>query len=153
METTPELQSASAIKAQLDGTADRPEPETSNPKDQKVYEFDLDYTDVRGVRWTGHFVNHILTIKEKRLVKVIKARLGGGVPVSSLDADVWEMNEMIAHLQVSLDVNAEGFPHWAKDLENLEDEAIVFELFKEVDGHEARFHRREPLDQEGAGAA
>jgi hypothetical protein len=148
----PELKSATQITAELQGSAGNPdEVQSADPKDSKEYTFDFSHTDPRGKVWTGKFTNRILTVKQRRLMKVTKAQLAGGVPMSALDADIWEMNEMIAHLSVSLVKTAEGFPSWAKDLEELYDEEIITKLYGEVASHEATFHRRKSPAEAGAG--
>jgi len=141
--TVPELQSAAEIVSSLKGETKDPKDAPVDPRDEPVYEFDFAHTDPRGKVWRGHFKNRILTIKQRRLVKVTKAQLAGGVPMAALDADAWEMNEIIAHLSVSLDPSVKGFPDWANNLEDLYDERLVFKLYEEVALHEARFSRRE----------
>jgi hypothetical protein len=74
--------------------------------------------------------------------------MGGGVPVAALDADLWELNEMLAHLSISLTER----PEWAKELEDLFDEELIVEIYKEVISHEDRFHRR-GADPEDSGSA
>jgi len=137
----PELKTAAEIAADLRGAA----PDTDDdPRDAKAYTFDFSHTDPRGKVWSGKFTNRILTIRQRRLMKVTKAQMAEGVPMTALDADIWETNEMVAHLAVSLDAKAPGFPEWAKRLEDLYDEAIIVKLYSEVASHEARFHRRGP---------
>lgn len=140
----PELKSATQIAAELDGGADTPDP-TEDPRDSKEYTFEFSHTDVRGKRWFGKFTNRILTIKKRRQVKVLKAQMAGGVSVAALDVEAWEINEMIAHLSVSLDRRSGNIPKWALDLEDLEDSQIVEKLYVEVASHEARFHRRDTI--------
>jgi hypothetical protein len=144
-----ELKSANQIAAELQGTADSPE-EQSNPKDEKRYSFEFSHTDSRGKVFRGTFVNEILSIRQRRLMKITKARLSGNVTVGALDADIWELNEMIAHLTISLDKSADGFPRWAEDLEGLYDESVIQALYEEVASHEARFHRRDAAAEAGS---
>lgn len=145
--TIPELKSAAQIVSELEGQADKAEDENIDPREAKEYTFDFSYTDARGKTWAGKFTNRILTIRQRRQVKVMKAQLSGGLSVASLDADVWEMNEMIAHLSVSL---AKPVPEWARDLEALFDEQIVIKLYEEVALHEATFHGRDAADSASA---
>ena len=144
-----EMRTAAQIAAELKGPAivgETPE----DPKDAKVFVFDFEYKDARGKVWAGKFTNHILTVRQKRLLKVTKAKLSGGVSVASLDVDIWQLNEMLAHLMLSLDQQAPGFPSWARDLEELFDEQIIERLYEEVASHEARFHRRGEAQEESA---
>jgi len=135
--TIPELKSAAQLAAEIKGDSESISP-TADPRDVKEFSFELDYTDARGHAWTGKFKNRILTIGEKRKAKILKAQLSGMAPVSALDTDVWDMNGLLAHLQFSLIEK----PEWAKDLEKLDDEGVVYKIWEEVDSHEARFHRR-----------
>jgi len=133
----PELQSVENLTAQQASTA----PEI-DPRDEVEYRFEFEHVDSRGKRWVGSFVNKILTLKQRRQMKITKAQLGGGLSVAALDADVWEQNEMIAHLAISLDHGAKGFPDWAKSLEDLHDISVIEALYAEVVSHETRFFRR-----------
>lgn len=147
----PELKTASQLREETDANiAVVPD---VDPRDSVEYTFEFHYADARGKLWTGKFTNRILTIGQKRAVKVLKAKLSGQVSVASLDADVWELNEILAHLAYSLDTKVPSFPEWARDLEKLHDEGIVYALWKEVDSHESRFRRRGTADQSGAGTA
>ena len=137
----PELKSAVEIAAELTGES-KETSEPVDPRDATTFVFKFSHTDARGKIWSGKFTNHILTVRQRRLMKITKAQLAGGVPLSALDADAWELNECIAHLAVSLDRAADGFPKWAENLEDLYDETIIFKLYTEVASHEARFHRR-----------
>jgi hypothetical protein len=144
----PELKSASQLRDETDATiAAVPD---MDPRDSVEYTFDFNYADVRGKLWAGKFTNRILTISQRRAVKILKAKLGAQVSVAALDVAVWEMNEIISHLAYSLDTKAKGFPEWAKNLDALHDEAVVWALWKEVDGHEARFCRRGTADSASA---
>jgi len=144
---------ATAIADAVTGQVTRSkEPDALDPKDSKDYTFEFSYTDPRGGRWEGTFANKILTIGQQRQVKIIKAKLAGGVSVESQDASVWQMNEMIAHLLVSLDRKAPGFPSWAGELDKLYDEQIVYKLYAEVASHENRFWRRDS-NQEGVASS
>lgn len=99
------------------------------------HEFDLDYTDSRGMLWTGHFKTHVLTLGEKTQVGLTRARLAGGVSPISLDPQTLDILEMQAHLAVALD----GGPEWAKNLSGIRDINVLAEVYKEVLSHEERF--------------
>jgi hypothetical protein len=142
----PELLPAEQITADVCGNNSQEIKEDEDPKSHHEYSFDFKYVDARGHAWIGKFKNKILTIFEKQKVKVIKAQMSGGISVAALDGDIWQLNEMIAHMAVSLVEK----PKWADNLTSLYDETIIDELYKEVASHEARFHRREPIDSAGA---
>ena len=97
--------------------------------------FDLDYTDVRGYKWTGKFKTHILTIKERAAVGLTRSRLTANTPASVIDASTLNLLEMLAHLAVALD----HAPEWASDLGSLYDVGVVGAIYGEVASHEARF--------------
>jgi hypothetical protein len=148
----PELKSAAQLAADIKGDGEQ-KSTTADPRDAKEYSFELAWTDPRGHEWTGKFTNRILNIGDRRKAKVMKAQLGGNVSVEALDVDIWDLNGILAHLAFSLIRK----PEWAKDLEKLEELGVVYEIWKEVDSHEARFHRRGPAaadskrgDQDGA---
>lgn len=143
----PELGDSATVAARVTGRdkADQVG-ESQDPRDAKRYTFPFEYTDARGKVWRGTFTNNVLTVGQYRQVKIIKANLNAALPVSALDASTWELNEMVSHLMVSLDQEAEGFPAWAKKLDDLYDARIIEALYQEVASHEARFHRREPVD-------
>lgn len=145
----PELKSAAQIASELDRKDSNEE--TQDPKEARAYTFDFSYTDARGKLYAGKFTNQILTIKQRRQVKVTKAQMSGGVSVSALDADQWEMNEMIAHMAISLD--RKSMPEWALDLEELTDDRIVYQLYAEVASHEATFRGGGAADPSGEAAS
>ena len=97
--------------------------------------FTLDYTDQRGYHWGGTFKTHILTIKERTVVGLTRARLSGGVPPESLDSTTISILEIQAHLAVSLD----DAPDWADNLVEFRDIGVLAEIYKEVASHEAQF--------------
>jgi hypothetical protein len=147
----PELKTVAELADQITGEAkDTPE-EAVDPRDSPTFTFDFVYTDPRGKQWSGRFTNRILTNGMRRQQKVVKAHLAGGASIMTLDTDQWQMNEMAAHLAISLDQKADGFPSWAKNLDSLHDDGIVAALYKEVDGHEARFRRRDAVAAQGEG--
>jgi hypothetical protein len=145
--TIPELKSAAQLAAEIKGDGEK-QPETPDPKDAKEYSFELAWTDPRGHTWTGSFTNRILNIGERRKAKIFKAQLGGNVSVEALDVDAWQLNGILAHVAFSLIRK----PEWAKDLEKIEELGVVYAIWKEVDSHEARFHRRGPASEDSAGS-
>lgn len=98
--------------------------------------FALEHTDVRGRMWRGRFRCHVLTIREKVQVGLLKSRLAGNVPPEALDVVTSSLLEMLAHLTIALD----DAPDWASDLERIRDPGVVQAIYEEVAGHEARFH-------------
>lgn len=133
----PELKTADELAGELKG-----EP-SADDEVSKTHTFEIDYQGPRGQRYPGAFETQALTIRQKRAVKTIKAQLAGGVPVSALDADAWELNEMLAWLSIALTKR----PKWARDLESHYDENVIRAIYKEVLDHEDRFHGR-GLDQD-----
>jgi hypothetical protein len=97
--------------------------------------FDLDYLDRRGRRWQGRFRSHILTIRERMQVGLVRARLAGGLPPMALDAATVDILEMQAHLAVALD----QAPEWAATLQDVRDVNVLGAIYKEVASHEVRF--------------
>ena len=112
-----------------------PDPDAPDPRGEKKYTFQINYTDARGKVWKGQFVNHVLSIHERQQVGVMRSILGGGRPLESLDALTVEINLMVAHLMHSLDQR----PEWAKNLRNLEDPGLLQAIYTEVDSHESFF--------------
>jgi len=151
MEKSPE-----EIKATLEGTAEetpeqRYERLESDPKMKVEYKFEFDYTDKRGKRWHGEFTNRILSYRMKSRVGAIRAQMGGGMPMESLDLATLDVNEKIAHLTISL----VSRPPWAAGdkLSELYDPEILDRIYAEVAAHEARFHGRDKAQAAGADGA
>jgi hypothetical protein len=109
--------------------------EMDDPKLNEEYEFDFCWKDKRGHKWEGHFKNKILSIGEQQAVGILRSRLGGGIPIESLDLMTNELNLIIAHLSISLIVK----PKWAEDLRSLKYIDLLQDLYKEVASHEAMF--------------
>lgn len=149
METVPEVKSAIELAEEMEP---KTEEAVADPRDAKEYTFDFRYEDSRGQAWSGKFTNRILTIKQRRAVKILKGQMAGGVSTAAIDADIWELNEMIAHLMVSLDRGAPDYPAWAKDFDALHDERVIYALYEEVASHEARFYRRDAASKGSEGA-
>tara|TARA_Y100000034_G_scaffold136543_1_gene213721 strand:- start:180 stop:689 length:510 start_codon:yes stop_codon:yes gene_type:complete len=108
--------------------------EGSNGLPEK-FDFDLDYTDSRGLHWTGHFEAHIPSAKELIQVGLVRARLAGGVAPISLDPLTSDLLEMQAHLSVVLD----QAPDWASKLGDHKGYATLNRIYAEVASYEAKF--------------
>lgn len=135
----PELKKASELAAEIQGKSVESAVEDGvDPRDQREYSFNFSHKDRRGKTWRGSFINQILTIRQRQQAKVLKAQLSGGVPIQALDADIWALNEMVAHMTISLIKR----PDWAEELTDLLDEDLIDALYKEVASHEAFFYRR-----------
>lgn len=102
---------------------------------ERVYTFRLDYKSHDGRVWQGAFTNKIPDVKTRSAIGVMRAQLGGGMPVSSLDEMTQEINAMVAHLTFSLT----SAPEWAKDLRALDNTDVLYYLYAEVMAHEATF--------------
>lgn len=132
---------ATAGKAELEKQLEAPEEEAAklaaknDPKLNKRYPFKFKWTDGRGKTWEGDFVNEVLSIRQRQMVGVLRARMAAGVPVESLDELTQEINLMIAHMTYSLVEK----PKWAEDLQALESIRVIQELYGEVLTHEATF--------------
>lgn len=100
------------------------------------HDFVLNYTDARGRVWSGAFKCHVLTIRERAQVGLVRSQLSAGMPPAGLDAATLDLLEMQSHLAVALD----SAPTWAKDLGGLHDPSVLGAIYGEVAGHEARFH-------------
>ena len=107
----------------------------NNPKAQKEYTFNFNWTDGRGKLWRGEFTNKILNIGERSLVGNMRARLAGGLAANALDILAQEINYMLAHLAFSLVTK----PDWAKELQELDDVRLLQEIYEEVSSHEVIF--------------
>lgn len=119
------------------------EPVKEDPKLNEEYEFDFNWKDKRGNVWEGHFKNKILTIGEQQAVGILRSKLSGGVPVTSLDFITNELNLIIAHLSISLIEK----PKWAEDLRSLKHIDLLHDLYKEVASHEAMFFGDEEFEE------
>jgi hypothetical protein len=117
-----------------------------DPRDSVEYQFNLDFKDGRGKTWQGKFINRILTIRDRQLVGIMRARLTGGSPHESLDPLTAEINLMVTHLTQSLKER----PLWAKDLLAITNYEVLQAIYLEVDSHESWFHGRPTLKEGGA---
>lgn len=120
------------------GAAARAAEPSNDPRNQKVWIFQFEYEDQKKAKKTGTFTNKILNLADRTKVDVFAAQLGGGLPFNSLDPISAERNRALAWLSLSL---AEDRPSWAKNLFEIEDEALLFSLWEKIQSHE-RFYFR-----------
>lgn len=83
----------------------------------------------------GMFTNKVLNQDEKNQAAVRAARMRGGLPIASFDAQNQVLQEAHGWLSVSLI----GKPEWAKNLGLLHDDEFVFRLWNIVQEHERIF--------------
>lgn len=133
-ESTEELKAEVEKAGKL--TPEKPKFDEDDPRAQREYSFEFNWVDGRGKAWSGSFINKILSIRDRQLVGVMRARLAAGMPVESLDTYTAEINLMIAHMTFSLTEQ----PSWAADLRSLDNVELLQALYTEVLGHEATFH-------------
>jgi len=148
---TAPLKSAAELVAEHRGDdEDSAEIQTDNPKAQKTYTFKFEHRESGTNKLRrGTFTNNILTIRGKRMVGVMQSQLAGGMPWGTLSPFDQNLIMMLAHLSVSLD--REKRPKWAKDLEALYDDDLIEKLYEEVADHEATFHGLDKDQEEGEG--
>lgn len=125
---------ANEIKDELELTEDTTKV-ANNPKMQKHYTFMFSWKDGNGKLWQGNFTNKVLSIKERQLMGIMRARMSGGLAIDSIDPLTQELNLIIAHLTFSLVKR----PKWASDLQALENIKLLQEIYLEVSSHEAMF--------------
>jgi hypothetical protein len=126
------------LKAEVERAVEPPQAEEQkldDPKLEEKYAFHFDWKDRRGRRHVGDFVNQILSIRDRQLAGVMRARLAGGMPQESLDPLTDELNLMVSHMAFSLVEK----PDWANELRDVKDPALLQEIYKEVLSHEATF--------------
>lgn len=117
------------------GEVKKPVVTDNDPKLQKEYTFDFNWKDGRGKVWTGKFTNKVLSIREKQMAGVMRAKLADGLSADALDPLTVEINLMVSHLSYSLIKR----PIWADDLLALENVNLLQEIYLEVASHEATF--------------
>lgn len=143
---------SSEAKAEAAKAVD-PSPEQSqleaqeDPRFKKEWEFDFDYKDTRGKLWVGKFTNKVLSLRDRAMVGVMRAKMAGGLPADSLDPVTAEINLMVSHLAASL-VKA---PDWAADLLALEDQELVGQLYDRAMEHEQFFRTGRPAQAPSQG--
>lgn len=128
--------------AEAQAKIDEPE-KKKDPRDDVEYSFNLDFKDGRGKIWQGRFINRVLTIHDRQLVGIMRARLTGGAAFASMDPLTAEINHIVTHLTQSL----KNRPSWAKNLLSLTDYEVLQAIYMEVDSHESHFHGRQTLEE------
>jgi len=118
--------------------------EETDPRNAESYTFTVEHVDRRGKALRGEFTTKILTVGERQMVGVLRARFQGGQPVEQFDATTLDMNLVLAHCQYSLTQR----PPWAKDLQALHDVKILWKIWAEVVGHENFFLGERPTPGE-----
>lgn len=118
--------------------------EKANPRSQREYTFKFDWEDGRGKHWRGTFTNTILTIHQRQLSGILRARLSSNTPQVALDVITDNINTIIAHLTYSLTQK----PKWANNLLQMTDMALLQALYKEVLAHEDFFHGYDEAEEE-----
>lgn len=127
-------------------TPEKPKPaDPDAPKRERVYAFDLDYTDGNGKHHRGSFESHALSMQDRQRMAVLEARFGGGQPWECLPPQARSDNMILAHLIVGLKKR----PKWAEDLQAILDPGVIYALFQEVASHEAIFLGRPSGEGEG----
>lgn len=111
------------------------QPEKPDPRGEREYTFQFKWANGHGKTWEGKFTNKILSIRERQLAGLLRARLAGGMPVESLDELTGDINLMLSHMAYSLIEK----PKWAQDLTALEDVRLLTEIYMEVLDHEDYF--------------
>lgn len=126
-------------------TASEEKQRLEDPKTKKQYTFQIDWKDGQGHRWKGEFTNKILSIRDRQLVGIMRARLANSLPAESLDMMTQEINLIVSHLAFSLVEK----PEWAEDLMALDHVELLQEIYMEVMAHEAGFFGRPNTFSEG----
>ena len=102
---------------------------------ERGYTFSFSFTGAGGRVYAGTFTNRVPDVRTRMQIGVLRAQLGGGMPVESLDGLTRELNQIVAHLTFSLETR----PSWANELRNLEETEVLYKLYEEVMAHEATF--------------
>jgi len=145
LETQEELKESVLKSVEPEEETSKREKFLADPKAQKKYTFTLKWKDGSGKLWEGKFTNKILSIRDRQLVGVTRAKLQGGMPIESIDQLTEETNLIVAHLMFSL----EEAPEWAKDLTALDDIQLLQAIYAEVASHEAYFFGWRPTESKG----
>lgn len=134
LSTMPHLQDLkSAVDQEV--TVQEPKAKKQTEKEQEEYTFDFQWKNSAGKLWKGQFTNKILTIRDRQLAGLLRARLSGGMPTEALDELTSDINLMVSHLSYSLVKR----PDWAEDLTGLVDVRLLTEIYLEVLEHENTF--------------
>lgn len=119
-----------------DGAAAEDKPD---PRDAPVYPFPFSFTDRRGREWKGDFVNRIIGFKGEQQAAVLAAKFMNYTPWDAIEPAMRELTINVAHMTLSLE--KEGRPKWAKDLRAIDDVQLLVALWGWVSSHETRYFR------------
>lgn len=116
-------------------------PEAPSPKAQREYAFFFKKVSrISGTVYEGSFISAIPSVKAKQSAGTLRGLLAKGVPHVSLDPATRELNYMLAELSFAFS----KAPDWAKTLDQLQevdDEEVLFALQEEVDQHRSTFFK------------
>lgn len=143
------LESATAMEAALAGTREAAagmsqtaleaagvaQPSEKRKKAQREKPFHVHFQSADGAVYDGDFTNKILSLGQRSVVGALQAKFADGVPYETLDYDTRRLNEMVAHLSVSLVRR----PDWFKDIAGIYDVDLLQVVYAEVLTHEAEF--------------
>jgi len=124
-----------------DATRPLPAASTKDPKMAPEYTFNFAYPE-DNPRWKGRFTSRVPSVKDRRIIGLLRAKLADHTPFEALDPATREMCFVLATLSVVLDVkshNPEG--HWSHLLESVDDEEVIYALYEEVASHHATFRK------------
>jgi hypothetical protein len=119
--------------------------EVDHPLLSETYRFDLDYTDLRGRKWAGNFLTHILDVEERSQMSCARARMLGNTPIESHPEDHVELVTAVCHMQFSLDEK----PDWL-NFGKLKNPDVIMAIWEEVSSHEDTFSGRRPAPENSA---
>lgn len=138
-----------AIKKQVDPTPEQKtaKADAEDPRTQEEYTFTFDFTDSRNKRWHGKFTNRVRTLMDRQFAANMQAGWQGGIPYAAYSPDDVFLNEVLAHLGTTLTPMEGSGAFTMDDLRTAHDMNLINALYGEVLGHEARFHRREPVEK------
>jgi len=139
-----------AIKKRLEPkSAEEDGWEPQDPRAKEVYTFRFEYTDTQGKVWRGHFQNHARTIMDRQAQANMQAAWQGGIPHNAYDPEGAFLNEILAHMSITLKPVEGSNSFDIDDVRRATDIDLVNKLYEEVIGHEARFHRRRKAQEGG----
>lgn len=104
---------------------------------EERYTFDFNFKAKNGKVYAGTFTSIIPSGKTRQAIAIMRAQLGGGMPVAALDPVDRERFFVLAHLTFML--SPAGLPKWAESLEAILDPDVLYALWEEVQAHEATF--------------
>lgn len=124
------------LRDRIDAKATAKPEESADPRTQREYTFPFSYESGAKV-YRGTFKNRILRVKERMLAGQLAADLAGGRPFSHLPPAAQQLVMAVSWMTYSLD--REKRPEWARDLSEIDDEAVLLALYLEVWAHQATF--------------